>query len=412
MISASGFLTLVSIPLQILVVIFKYYAGTVPYRKYRNDLHQCIKMTVFRTALSLTNKDCYYIALLSNKFILNKVMKWKHKTIADRLPGYGERYDANSLWWVKQPNRSKDDPIMIYIHGGGYMLQTEAPQVESMLAMYKLLDEDKKKRLSILALDYKLTSHGYKIPYQMGQLHETYLRLVNAGHTHIILAGDSAGGNLSIGYTQYLRRYSTESSILYPKTLLLLSPWVNIVPHEDAFTPSKSFFDNDGYDMIRHKVFNEAALRDMFDIDVNDPMISPVTHPAMKREDWDLPNYRDPSYNIFVLCGEDEAFRDDILRWAEGALDVPFFSTVKYGNSNQQFNLKTHLHLRKGGPNHCRLDLYIEPWGVHDAALFFENHLLKRILKVEKSGGSVSFREIDDEFFGLRRAAAFLNDVI
>lgn len=412
MISAIGFLTLLSIPIRILVVIFKYYAGTIPYRKFRNDLRQCIRMTIFRTALSLTNKDCYYIALLSNRFILNKVMKLKHKTIADRLPGYGLRYDANSLWLVKQPNRNNDDPIMIYSHGGGFFLQTEAPQVESMLAMYKLLDEDKKKRISILALDYKLTSHGFKVPYQLGQLHETYQRLVDAGNTHIILAGDSAGGNLSIGYTQYLKRYSTKSPIVYPKTLLLLSPWVNIVPHDDAFTPSKSFFDNDGYDMIRHSYFTETELRDMFDVDVNDPMISPVTQPDIKREDWDLPNYRNPNHNIFLLCGEDEAFRDDILRWAEGALDVPYFSTIKYGNSDQLFNLKTHLHLRKGNPNHCRLDFHIEPWGVHDAALFFENHLLKRILKVEKSGGTISFRDLGDEFFGLKRAASFLNDVI
>lgn len=413
MISARGFFVLASIPIRVLYIIFKYYAGTIPFRKYRKDLLLCIKMTVFRAGVSLSNKDSYYIALLSNRFILNKIMKLRHKTIADRLPGYGQRYDANSLWLVKRPHRKNDDPIMIYSHGGGYFLQTEAPQVESMLSMYKLLDKDKQKRLSILLLDYKLTSHGYKVPYQLGQLHETYLKLVDAGNSHIILAGDSAGGNLSIGYTQYLKRHATKPEIVYPRTLLLMSPWVNIIPHDDAFTPSRSFFDNDGYDLIRHLYFNESQLYELFgNTNVNDPMISPVTHPTMKREDWDMPNYRDPNYNIFLLCGEDESFRDDILRWAEGALDVPFFSSVKYGNSNQQYNLKTHQHLRKGGPNQCRLDFYIEPWGVHDAVLFFENTLFKRILKVEQSGGSLSFRDIGDDYFGLKRASAFLNDVI
>lgn len=410
MISIRGLLTLLSIPIEILIIIFKYYAGTVPFRKYRKDLLQCIRMTVFRTALTLSNKDSYYIALLSNRFILNKVMKLRHKSVADRLPGYGRPYDANSFWLVKQPVRQNDDPIMIYSHGGGYFLQTEPPQVESMLSMYKLLDENKKKRLSILLLDYRLTSHGYKVPHQMGQLHETYTRLINAGNTHIILAGDSAGGNLSIGYTHYLSRYVKDP--VYPRTLLLMSPWVNIVPHEDAFTPSKSFFDNDGFDMIRHKCFTYLELELMFGVDVNDPMISPVTQPEMKREDWDLPNYKDADHNIFLLCGEDETFRDDILRWAETALDVPYFSTVKYGNSNHQYNLKTHEHFRAGSPGKCRLELHIEPWGVHDAILFLENHLLKRILSVERSGGRLSFRDLGDDFFGLKRAAAFLNSVI
>ncbi len=59
----------------------------------------------------------------------------------------------------------------------------------------------------------------------MNQLHETYLNLVtNEGNTNIILMGDSAGGNLSLGYLQFLkkstlREYSLPIEISYDKSM-------------------------------------------------------------------------------------------------------------------------------------------------------------------------------------------------
>ncbi len=85
-------------------------------------------------------------------------------------------------------------------------MQTTPSQIVSMLAIYKLLDPEAQSRLSILHLDYKLTSKGFHVPHQLNQLHETYEALVKAGSTNIILCGDSAGGNLAVGYTQCLKK--------------------------------------------------------------------------------------------------------------------------------------------------------------------------------------------------------------
>ena len=58
--------------------------------------------------------------------------------------------------------------------------------MESLIGIYQLLQNtttttnddstsvERKKNLSILVLDYKLASKGYKMPYQLNQLISTY----------------------------------------------------------------------------------------------------------------------------------------------------------------------------------------------------------------------------------------------
>lgn len=125
MISLSGLLTLLGIPIRALILAVKFYTVGLPYRKYSNSLKQCLRLLVFRTALSLSVFDAYYISFMSNDFVINKIVPLFHKSITSKLPGYGTRYDKNSLWLVKQPNREPGDPILIYIHGGAYFLQTQ-----------------------------------------------------------------------------------------------------------------------------------------------------------------------------------------------------------------------------------------------------------------------------------------------
>ena len=44
----------------------------------------------------------------------------------------------------------------------------------------------------------------------------------------LLLMGDSAGGNLAITFTQYLR-LSNSSNLPYPKSSILISPWVKLI---------------------------------------------------------------------------------------------------------------------------------------------------------------------------------------
>lgn len=71
-----------------------------------------------------------------------------------------------------------------------------------MLAVYCLLS--KRKRVSILILDYRLACNGHTFLAQMEDLYELYYQLANSS-SRIGLLGDSAGGNLAVGFTQYLQ---------------------------------------------------------------------------------------------------------------------------------------------------------------------------------------------------------------
>ena len=100
--------------------------------------------------------------------------------------------------------------------------------MESLIGIYQLLQNtttitttttnddstsvERKKNLSILVLDYKLASKGYKMPYQLNQLISTYKNLIYQGNTNLILMGDSAGGNLAITFLQHLRLTTTTTT--------------------------------------------------------------------------------------------------------------------------------------------------------------------------------------------------------
>lgn len=417
MISLSGLLSLLSIPARMLIVALKFYTVGVPYRKYANNLKQCLRLVVFKTVVSLNVFDAYYISFMSNEFVINKLIPFFHKSITSKLPGYGTRYDKNSIWLVKQPDRKPDDPILIYIHGGGFYLQTQPDQIEGVLSIYKLIKPEKQSRLSILHLDYKLASYGYPFPTQINQLHQTYQNLtVNEGNNNIILMGDSAGGNLSLGYLQFLKKAQLKNTV-YPLKLVLISPWVKLKPAPNVMIPGGSFYDNSGRDMIAYSDF--ASPKKMHDItgdsDLDSLQACPGARPTQK-ENWKhIPTLKDPKFDVFVIAGEDECLRDSILEWCQYALDVPFSSQYKYGNSNHQYGKEGYEYIRKDDPELCHLRLYIEPWGLHDSCLFFENHLILKIKKQESdpTRSFLNASHIDDkEFYGLTKITEFLNDTL
>ena len=410
MLSAGTIGKLATLPFPLLWVIILYYLGFPAFRRYHNDLKSCLKLTIFRDALAYKFSDYKYIPSFSNDYIIGNLVPFLYRIKTKLIPGYGTRHDNNSLWLVKQPERKPSDPILIYLHGGGYFLQTTPSQIVSMLAIYKLLDPEAQSRLSILHLDYKLTSKGFHVPHQLNQLHETYEALVKAGSTNIILCGDSAGGNLAVGYTQYLKK--SGSTLVQPTALILISPWLDIKPTDDNWQPTRSYYENEKRDMIRFGAFKGDMLKEGFGtVDRSDPIYCPAQHPINKA-DWDIDCYKDANHSVFMVCGEDESLRDEALRWAEAVLDVPLFSAVLYGNSEGKYDPRIHHFHRDGDTKHCRTDVYVEPWGIHDAVFVFENPVMSKINAAEAKGLKLGYADLDEKYFGIKRAAKFLNDTI
>lgn len=405
---------LARIPAKILITTLRYYIfGGIRYRKYVSHLHNCIKLSVIRNNFLISINDAWIMSPYSNEYLIRKMVPRSHKLLLKGVPGYGEKYDKNSYWLAKLEEGTKDDPVIIYSHGGGYFIQTQKDQLISTLTVYHLLDPEKRKKTSILFLDYTLIGRNVSIPTQLMELHETYTKLLDEGYTNIILMGDSAGGHLSISYTQYLK--SLNKPVTYPTKLLLISPWVKIVVPHSEINESSSWLQNKDYDMVHYTAFLSEDGADII-YGKTDPYS--LVHGLMskvprQRSDWlQIPNFSSPKYDVYLIAGEDESFRDDILEFSMHALNIPWYGDgYKYGHLHENFDPDHHAFERRDVDGYPNTTMYIEPWGVHDATLFLETDLPNQICRDLKNGETPTLDNVDSEkFYGIVRLVRFLNE--
>lgn len=85
------------------------------------------------------------------------------------------------------------------------------------------------------ALDYRLAPET-RFPGSLHDAATSYLRLVDDLHIppqNILIAGDSAGGGLSLALLMYLR----DNDYPMPGGAILMSPWVGAYPLPQALSP-------------------------------------------------------------------------------------------------------------------------------------------------------------------------------
>ncbi len=152
--------------------------------------------------------------------------------------------------------------VILYCHGGGYSTGSSlyARTLTGKLAMSTSMD--------VLSFDYRLApEHPYPAAAQDAMRVWDYLMLLGYGARDIILAGDSAGGNLALVLTLRLK----EEGRLLPRGLLLMSPWTDLTSSGRSHV-TKAAIDpvlNAGY--LEEMIRNYAEGRDL-----SDPFVSPL----------------------------------------------------------------------------------------------------------------------------------------
>ena len=152
--------------------------------------------------------------------------------------------------------------VILYCHGGGYSTGSSlyARTLTSKLAMSTSMD--------VLSFDYRLApEHPYPAATQDAMSVWNYLMLLGYGARDIILAGDSAGGNLALSLTLKLK----EEKRLLPRGLVLMSPWTDLTSSGKSHE-SKAQID---------PVLDAAYLEDMINNyasgqDLKNHLISPL----------------------------------------------------------------------------------------------------------------------------------------
>ena len=122
--------------------------------------------------------------------------------------------------------------------------------------------------MDVLAFDYRLApEHPYPAACEDAMKAWDYLMLLGYGARDVIVAGDSAGGNLALSLVLKLK----EEQRLLPRGLVLLSPWTDLTASGKTHTTRALVDPVLDADYLRKMTENYAAGREL-----TDPFISPL----------------------------------------------------------------------------------------------------------------------------------------
>jgi monoterpene epsilon-lactone hydrolase len=187
-------------------------------------------------------------------------------------------------WLV--PQNSPKDQVLIYLHGGGFVLGMTHLHFQMLAYLAQKMD------MRILIVDYRLAPEN-PFPASLDDCVTAYCWLLKQGISaqNIAVAGDSAGGNLTITSLMKMR----DSGYPLPAAAACLSPVADFTHQDDL---KKGFKDP----LLHPRAMRFYDQSYIAHNDPRDPLISPVFG------NWhDLPP-------LLVHAGEDEILREDAIR--------------------------------------------------------------------------------------------------
>jgi len=121
--------------------------------------------------------------------------------------------EVRGSWFV--PKRTNPEVVILFLHGGGYSFYPRG-FYDGLCAMLAL-----SAKARVFALDYPLAPE-HRFPAQLINAANAYEWLLATGihPSHLVVAGDSAGGNLTLSLLLYIR----DSKLPPPALAVCLSP--------------------------------------------------------------------------------------------------------------------------------------------------------------------------------------------
>jgi epsilon-lactone hydrolase len=164
--------------------------------------------------------------------------------------------------WLSSEN-ILDDKVILYLHGGGYALcsaNTHRPLAARI---------GKRAGVKVLFPEYRLAPE-HPFPAAIEDAVTVYRWLLRQGYhsSKIILAGDSAGGGLSIAATLVLR----DQNEPLPGAIVCLSPWVDLTSSGESYRKNKEVDPYLSIQGVRDAALMYAGNENSLDI----PLVSPV----------------------------------------------------------------------------------------------------------------------------------------
>ena len=152
--------------------------------------------------------------------------------------------------------------VILYCHGGGYSTGSSlyARTLTTKLATSTSMD--------VLCFDYRLApEHPYPAAVEDAMQVWNYLMLLGYGARDIILAGDSAGGNLALCLALQLKKEGR----LMPRGLVLMSPWTDLTASGKSHMTKAEIDPVLDAEYLQRMIVNYADGQDL-----TNPMLSPL----------------------------------------------------------------------------------------------------------------------------------------
>lgn len=198
-----------------------------------------------------------------------------------------------SGWWVRPRTSVQSDAAILYLHGGGYVLGSATA--------YRNLVSQIVARAGVPAFvaDYGLAPER-PFPAAINDARAVYAALVALRFTRLAIAGDSAGGGLSLALLATVK--DTQHA---PLAVVAISPWTDLSLQSPSMNTRK-----DADPILSAAQLDGAARLYLGDHDRTDPLAS-----AVFADRANLPP-------VQIHTGDDEVLLDDTLRYAEGSPTV------------------------------------------------------------------------------------------
>ncbi|KAK5170203.1 uncharacterized protein LTR77_004789 [Saxophila tyrrhenica] len=144
--------------------------------------------------------------------------------------------------WIGGKAASK---VLLYFHGGGYVLAASAGHMQWL---YELQQElSKTQEISIVVLSYTLAPHG-QYPTQLKEAAESLEWLLETQKKQpgdIFVSGDSAGGNMALMLLSHLLHphpaVTSKINLTSPLAgAVLISPWTKFATDDDSVRRNQS----------------------------------------------------------------------------------------------------------------------------------------------------------------------------
>lgn len=164
--------------------------------------------------------------------------------------------------WISVNRAHMKKYVILYCHGGGYMTGSSlyARTLTTKLATSTSMD--------VLCFDYRLAPENpYPAALEDAVKAWDYLMLLGYGARDVIVAGDSAGGNLALALTHKLR----QDGRILPRGLMLMSPWTDLTKSGKTYQTRASVDP-----VLSENYIDEAIASYTGGEDLENPLVSPL----------------------------------------------------------------------------------------------------------------------------------------